>query len=144
MFVNQDNVVETWWKDTNSSLLSTNEHPMSAWTNATDIAIPNVYPSTSLGYTSYLYAMLDDSTIHGYNITFEAENSTFADEIVVTDSSGPVRFLNGTHMSVTATGNGLLVFAQKEGSDVSMYVRDYSTDGTGSVWTGAKLGIDQP
>ncbi|KAE9991194.1 hypothetical protein EG327_000315 [Venturia inaequalis] len=120
MFVNQDNVVETWWKDTNSSLASTNKHPMSAWTNTTDIAIPNVYPSTSLSYTSYLYAMLDDSTIHGYNITFEAENSTFADEIVVEDNSGPVKFLNGTHLSVTATENGLLVFAQTEGDDVSI------------------------
>lgn len=88
--------------------------------------------------------MLDDSTIHGYNITFEAENSTFADEIVVEDNSGPVKFLNGTHLSVTATENGLLVFAQTEGDDVSMYIRYYSKDGTGSMWTGAKLGIDEP
>lgn len=88
--------------------------------------------------------MLDDSTIHGYNITFAAENSTFADEIVVADSNGPVKFLNGTHMSVTETANGLVVLAQTVGDDISMYVRYHGNDQKGSIWTSAKLGIDLP
>lgn len=46
-------------------------------------------------------------------------------------------------MSIKATENGLLVLAQTVGDDVTMYVRYYSSDGTGSVWTSAKLGVNK-
>lgn len=31
MFVNADNAVEVWWRDTNSSLTSTTSHPINEW-----------------------------------------------------------------------------------------------------------------
>lgn len=33
MFVNQENTVEFWWKDTNTSLTATPEHPINKWVN---------------------------------------------------------------------------------------------------------------
>jgi hypothetical protein len=33
MFVNLQDTVEIWWKDTNNTLYSTEEHPIMAWTN---------------------------------------------------------------------------------------------------------------
>lgn len=55
--------------------------------------------------------MKDDSTIHGYNLNLTAETTSLIDEIVVTDGKGPVKFLNGTHMTVNAVDAGLLVLA---------------------------------
>jgi len=143
MFVNQDNIVETWWKDTNSSLPSTDEHPVNSWQNATNVTIPRAYPSTSLGYTSFFYVMLEDSTIHGYNVSFMSQNSSILNEITVMDGNGPVKFLNGTHMTVSAVDTGLLVFAQTEGDDITLYVK-LNDGGTGNVWTSLKLGIEKP
>ncbi|QDS68056.1 hypothetical protein FKW77_009771 [Venturia effusa] len=139
MFVNQYNVVETWWKDTDSKVSSTSEHPVNSWQNA----ISNAYPSTSLGYTSYFYVLKDDSTIHGYNLNFTAQSTSIIDEIVVRDGRGPVKFLNGTHMTVSAVDAGLLVFAQTVGDDVTLFVKG-TTTGTGNVWTSLQLGIDKP
>lgn len=86
--------------------------------------------------------MLQDSTIHGYNMSFEAQNSHIIDEITVEDGNGPVKFLNGTHMTVSAVDTGLLVFAQTEGDDITMFVR-LNNGGTGNAWTSLKLGIDK-
>ncbi|TID12799.1 hypothetical protein E6O75_ATG09964 [Venturia nashicola] len=141
MFVNQDNVVETWWKDTDSNVASTTSHPVNSWQNATNASIPNAYPSTSLGYTSYFYHLHSDSTIRGYNLSFSAENTSIIDEIVVTDGKGPVKFLNGTHMTVSAVDAGLLVFAQTVGDDVTLFLRGTGV-GTGRVWTSLGLGVD--
>lgn len=33
MFVNTNNIVEFWWKDTNTTLASTDTHPIDVWTN---------------------------------------------------------------------------------------------------------------
>jgi hypothetical protein len=88
--------------------------------------------------------MLDDSTIHGYNVSFSAENTTILNEIVVSDANGPVKFLNGTHMTVSAVpdtsgGATLLVFAQTEGNDITLYTRDL----LGGVWTSVQLPVDK-
>jgi len=142
MFVNQENAVEIYWKDTDTNLTSTEIHPINSWVNSTNATIPNVYPSTSLGYTTYFYAMLEDSTIHGYNVSFSSENTTLLNEIVVSEN-GPVKFLNGTHMTVSAVPNAsggasALVFAQTNGSDITLFTRDLA----GGVWTSLALEVD--
>ncbi|KAF7194603.1 hypothetical protein HII31_04109 [Pseudocercospora fuligena] len=125
MFVNAENTVEFWWKDTNTNLTNTTTHPINAWTNATGISIPNVHPSTSLGYTNAFYAQLEDLYIHGFNISWAAENTSMYDPFEVGGPQG----LPGTHMSVTALpnnsgGSDLLVFYQTNGSAISEYTRD--------------------
>ena len=99
---------------------------------------------TSLGYTTYLYAMLEVSTIHGHNVWFDSEYSNIKDDFVIETASGPVKFLNGTHLSASAVrtqtdGHVLLVFAQTEGNDVSVYTRDLE----GGIWTSDKLPVDK-
>jgi len=49
MLVNLEDTVEFWWKDTNTNLTDTVSHPINQWTNASQIAINNVNPATSLG-----------------------------------------------------------------------------------------------
>lgn len=87
--------------------------------------------------------MKSDSTIHGYNLSFTAETTKTIDEIVITDGKGPVKFLNGTHMTVSAVEAGLLVFAQTMGDDITLFVKGANV-GTGNVWTSLQLGIDKP
>ena len=164
MFVNKQNTVEFWWKDTNTNLTSTTKHPINAWTNSkfnhsgptvihhlpetltlrsllASIAINNVHPSTSLGYTNYMYAQ-DAATglIKGYNISWASENTKIvtADKFVVGNTPG----LPGTHMSVTALpsdsgGNNLFVFYQTIGNDITEATRDIVS----GQWTSSTLSI---
>ncbi|KAF2718068.1 hypothetical protein K431DRAFT_142310 [Polychaeton citri CBS 116435] len=126
MFVDLENTVRFYWKDTNTNLTNTTTHPINKWTEA-PLNIPGVWPSTSLGYTNAFYAQMEDRSIHGFNITWNAENSTFigADNFTV-DGVPPI---GGTHMSVTAIpnasgGNTLMVFCQQNGSDITEHARD--------------------
>lgn len=89
--------------------------------------IPNVNPATSLGYTNVFYAQLTDNMIHGYNITWDAENTSIDEALnfVVQGEPG----ISGTHLSVSTIpnpggGDSLIVFYQVEGNDVTEYVRD--------------------
>jgi hypothetical protein len=95
------------------------------------------YPSTPSGYTTYFYAMLCDSTIHGYSIPFNSESSTCLDadsntatietSIVVSGVGALVEHLNGTHMTVSAlidpaSGHAsLILFAQTEEDDIELF-----------------------
>lgn len=142
MFVNLANTVEFWWKDTNTNLTSTDAHPINAWTNASQIAINDVNPASSLGYTNYFYAQMADNMISGYNISWAAENTTIltgtGDQFVVEGDQG----LPGTHMSVSAIpnfsgGNQLVVFYQTNGSDISEYARDFYA----GQWTSVEIDI---
>ena len=65
--------------------------------------------------------------IHGYNISWAAENTTTVDgsEFVVQGDPG----ISGTHLSVSAIpnsggGNSIIVFYQTEGNDITEYTRD--------------------
>jgi len=144
MMVNLENTVEFWWKDTNTNLSSTTGHPINEWVNsespfslvtpsstdtpsAASIAINNVQPSTSLGYTNIFYAQ-DGATdnVVGYNITWNAENTTISGAPFTVDGKPG---LPGTHLSVTAEpsssgGNNLYVFYQTGGSDITEFTRD--------------------
>ncbi|KAK4623830.1 hypothetical protein CLAFUW4_05426 [Fulvia fulva] len=127
MMVNLEHTVEIWWKDTNTNLTNTTAHPINTWTNSS-IAINNVHPSTSLGYTRFLYAQDDASLMFkGYNIAFAAENSTIDEKTSFTVQGE--RALPGSHLSVSAIpnvsgGDDVIVFYQSNGSDISEYTRD--------------------
>jgi len=111
---------------------------------ATKAAIPNAFPATSLGYTTYFVAQNADRTVKGYNVTFAAENTTWVPEDVITvsDPSGPVKALGGSHMCVSAVagksgGAALYVFYQTAGDDITFFTRDIN----GGPWGAGRLPI---
>lgn len=112
-----------------------------------DIGIDNVQIDSSLGYTSYAIYQAQDTTIHGANITFAAENTTIAttsqntlDTWTLQANGQDIHALRGTHISITAvktvsSGSSLLAFFQEEGDDMQMYTRDNFN--TGGLWQAA-------
>jgi hypothetical protein len=148
MMANQNNDVEFWWKDTNPNITSSETHPTQAWVNSTAGAIRGVYPITSLGYTTYFYAQMADRSFKGYNVLYQAENTTFVrdDTFTVTDPASPALGLGGTHLTVTGYENkvgnktewdSLFVFYQTEGDDITAFTRRIA----GGPWTKGKLVI---
>lgn len=144
MMVDANNTATVWWKDTNTTAKPTPEHPINSWENATQYAIPNVYPSTSLGYTEYFYTQMQDGSIMGHDVQWAAEKTTGIDAhtFTVGSSRGLVPGLKGTHMSVTAVkdqsgGTSLYVFYQTRGDDLSVFIRDLE----GGQWTQGELPI---
>lgn len=149
MLSNKQNDVEFWWKDTNTSTPSTDTHPINSWQNSTLGAIRNVYPTTSLGFTTYFYAQMADRSIKGFNVTYEAENTTFVEDntFAITDPAGAAVGLGGTHLTVTAFAekdknsktiwDSLYVFYQTEGDDISAFTRPLA----GGEWTKGLLTI---
>ena len=151
MLVNRDAAVEVYWKDTNQSSTagSTDAHPINSWQNASTTAIPDVYPATSLGYTTYFYAQSADRSIRGYNVSFSAENTTIVpeDTFTVRSPAQPVYALGGTHLTVTSvatkdTGgfiayDSLYVFFQTTGDDITAATRPIQ----GEEWSIAPLVI---
>ncbi|KAI8937058.1 hypothetical protein NX059_006277 [Plenodomus lindquistii] len=151
MLVNQQNAVEFWWKDTNTTRVATPSHPINEWSNASSAAIKNVYPATSLGFTTYFYAQMEDRSIKGYNVTFASENTSFVEDetFMLTDPAGPVHGLGGTHLTVTSFAerdeerrvlwDSLYVFYQAEGDDITAFTRPLA----GGEWTKGTLGIPE-
>ncbi|KAK3702202.1 hypothetical protein LTR37_015034 [Vermiconidia calcicola] len=139
MMVNAANSVEFHWRDTNTNKTATEEHPINEWVKAS-AEISNFNPATSLAYTNYFYAQLDDYTINGYNMSWGANKTTILPEghFVVGDELG----MSGTHLSVTAMpdqggGNSLLVFYQVDGNDITDYTRDLLA----GQWTSTNIEI---
>ena len=147
MFVDLKNTVNFYWKDTNSNMTATDDHPINEWTNCkltfilthttpatlthnpftASISIPNVNPATSLGYTNYFYAQMASNEIMGYNISWNAENTSIVSRDTFTIGGDPG--LPGTHLSVTALpnqsgGDDINVFYQTVGDDVTEYTRN--------------------
>lgn len=140
MFVNTEDTVEVWWRDTNLNHTATDSHPLNEWTNAS-IAIPHAHPATSLGFTNYFYWQDGASDlIMGYNISFAAENTSFVGApFAVGDTPG----IPGTHLSVSALpdaggGNTLTVFYQAVGDDVTEFTRDWIA----GQWTSTDIPIE--
>ena len=100
--------------------------------------------NSNLGYTNYAIWQAQDTTIHGANITWGAENTTIAttssgsrDEFTLRYNNNDVHALRGTHLSVTALqtasrGSSLLTFFQEDGDEMQMYTRDGFN--TGELW----------
>jgi len=146
MMVSKDNYAEFYWKDTTSSYTPTREHPIGQWRNATGVTIPQVYPSTSLGWLTYFYVQMADRSIRGYNITFAAENTTIVDEdtFFVSGPSGPIKGIGGTHLLTFTLRNssedryeGLFVLYQTEGDDITVFTRSLA----GGEFSNSKLPI---
>lgn len=109
---------------------------------ATKMNIGSVYPATSLGYTTFFYAMQENHYVKGYNVSYQSENTTVLNDITVSDTTGPIPGLPGTHMTVSAVANpsggaSLYVFYQVEGDDITVFTRDLD----GGQWTQGKLPI---
>ena len=103
-----------------------------------------MHKSSSLGYTSYFIAQGADRYVRGYNVSFNAENTTWTPQEVITVSSasGPVPAIGGSHMCVSGVksqsgGANLYVFYQTEGSDITFFIRDLA----GGPWTAGPLPI---
>lgn len=170
--------MEIWWKDSNSSNETPN-HPTNLWVNSKSnpplggiqtlsffyliptnprlthlpstatVAIPGVHPSSSLGYTNYLALQYGDETIRGYNISWAAENTSFApakgggpgiDEWTIPNVVG----VPGTHLSITALadqsgGSHLTIFFQENGTDIVQYDRD----DTAGAFTYSEMPVNQ-
>ena len=104
MMVNTKNEVEILWRDTFAHTNAT--HPLNAWITATQSGIGNVYPTTSLGYTTFFYAQMADKSISGYNIFFAAENTTILESgtFSVTNADDEVKPLGGSRFTVRVGG----------------------------------------
>lgn len=86
--------------------------------------------------------MNDTQMMHGYNITWDAENTAFAPNNEFTVQGNPG--IPGTALSVTAVpdadgGNSILVFYQTVGDDVTEFTRDLVQ----GQWTSASIAIPQ-
>ena len=106
-----------------------------------NISIP-VFQNSSMGYTNYLYVQNPDLSISGFNVTFDAENTTIPADPVDTFVINGAKGLPGTHLSVTALpdnsgGNSLLAFYQTNGTDVTEFVRDLNE----GQWTSSSVPI---
>jgi len=75
-----------------------------------------------------------DRSIKGYNVTYQAENTTFLEDetFAITNPAGPVLGLGGTHLTVTAFAekqgeetlwDSLYVFYQTKGDDITAFTR---------------------
>lgn len=135
MMVNEQNTTEIWWKDGNSTGKATDNHPLNVWTNSS-LAIPNVDPTTSLGYTTYLYMQMADQTIKGFNVQYDAQNTYINDDqFTIAPLGAPEKALSGTHLTATAITvpsdknssiaewASLYVFVQTVGDDITAYAR---------------------
>ncbi|KAL5389669.1 hypothetical protein DPSP01_002164 [Paraphaeosphaeria sporulosa] len=144
MMVDKQDTATIWWRDTNSTRKATDAHPIDSWENVTGYAIPDLYPSSSLGFTEYFYTQMVDGTIVGHDIDWGAEKTKGVDANVFTVGSakGAIPGLKGTHLSVTAVedqsgGTSLYVFYQTRGDDLSVFTRDLD----GGQWTQGELPI---
>lgn len=149
MMVSRGSSVEIYWRDTApANMSSTEKHAEYGWRNATKGLIPDVYPTTSLGYTTYFYAQMADRSISGFNISFAAENTTIVpqDTFKLADPAGPVKGIGGTHLVATAYAemvddrilwDSLFVFYQTEGNDITVLTRPIK----GGGWSHGRLPI---
>lgn len=84
--------------------------------------------------------MADGNHLNGYNITWDAENTSFVeDDMFIVDGDPP---LPGSHFSVTALpnqsgGDSLNVFYQVKGDDVTEYTRDLE----GGQWSEVSIDV---
>ncbi|KAK5948904.1 hypothetical protein OHC33_009990 [Knufia fluminis] len=141
--INSNNTLNIWWKDIDTNKTSTPSHPIDAYTLAPLIAINDVHPSTSIGYTDFMIYQSRDATINGVNILWAAEDTDFAPANDTTSSAVESssndydswalqpqdRALGGTHMAITGStpvsgGRQELLFYQMGGDDLRLGKRD--------------------
>ena len=89
-----------------------------------------------MGYTDFLFVQHEDDSIGGYNVSWQAENTTFvsADTFTIQDVSGKeVLGLPATHLTCTAlpndpnnpnAGASLYTWFQIEAENITEFRRD--------------------
>ncbi|KAF3007434.1 hypothetical protein E8E13_003539 [Curvularia kusanoi] len=152
MMVSKGEDVEFYWKDTDtntSTIVQDENHPYNVFVNASKAAIPDVWPSSSLGYTTFFYTQLADRSIRGYDINYAAENTSYPmhENFTVATPAEPLYALGGTHLTVTSMSekndkgetlyDSLYVFFQQNGYDITVATRRLF----GGEWTIAPLKI---
>lgn len=82
----------------------------------------------------------------GYNISYEAENTTITEDYTMTvgGTNGPVKGIGGTHLTCTTVwdqsgGASLYVLYQTNGDDITIFTRDMK----GGQWSQGLLPIPE-
>lgn len=141
--VDTSNSLNIYWKDINTNITSTDDHPINTYTRAAGINLTNVHPSTSIGYTDFMIYQTLDGSIHGVNISWAAEDTAIAPAKQSTSGAaesvdGNVdgwalqpqdAGIGGTHMAITGStpasgGRQELLFYQAKGDDLRLGKRD--------------------
>ena len=144
--VDTTNNLNIYWKDINTNVTSTSIHPINTYTRAPGVSMPNVHPSTSIGYTDFMIYQTIDGAIHGVNVSWAAENTSFAPAKQSTSGAPEAvgvkgsnvdgwalqpqdHGLGGTHMAITGStpasgGRQELLFYQASGDDLRLGKRD--------------------
>jgi len=111
-----DNDLTIIWKDMNASAPT--------WTNSS-VLIPGISPISDISYNKVLMQQMNNGSLSGRNITFDAENTKLVDgswfEL-------PQKPLPGTHIwvwefNVSAVPPELTVFNQINGTDITATVK---------------------
>ncbi len=94
-----------------------------------------------LNYRSNVWGRLPDTGVHGWNISFAAENSTLSEtQLNEVDGKLPMLGSDFAVWSITPASNSpevLAVLYQTEGDDITMYTGVPST----GIWNETRLPI---
>ncbi|KAF2221716.1 hypothetical protein BDZ85DRAFT_264276 [Elsinoe ampelina] len=137
MLADEVNDLGIWWRDANVTA-KTADHPVNEWAQAQFYPyIRDLHPSSSMGYTNFLFTQRADGRLQGHNISWAVEKTSIVNgegsgeyrSLTVGVNQGGDEVLNGTHLSVTtistqSRGSDLTVFAQVVGNDIMCFRRD--------------------
>jgi hypothetical protein len=128
MPVNFNNEVNFMWRD--------GAIPTSSWVNTT-AKISGVLPNTALGYTDKVFVQLQNTSLAGYTVTFDAADTSVA----ALDPQHVIPFpaYGGTALSVTGLNDGLAVITHSNGSDLVKNL--LVTDVNGITWSSSPLPV---
>jgi hypothetical protein len=107
MPVNFNNEVNFMWRDGGI--------PTSSWVNTT-AKISGVLPDTALGYTDKVFVQLQNGSLAGYTVTFDAADTSVAP--LDPQHVMPFPAYGGTALSVTGLYDGLAVITHSNGTDL--------------------------
>ncbi|KAF7198415.1 hypothetical protein HII31_00154 [Pseudocercospora fuligena] len=135
MFLDLNNAVNIYWKDSNTSLLSSLSHSTNSWTNSS-VSIPGIQGKSVLGYLDYLYAESSfDNLIRGYNITFAAENTTAETPYVLTLHAVPGSMPgNDTGFEPAVSGSGFAVAPHDNSAGYTHTLAFYQTNSSDIIY----------
>jgi hypothetical protein len=127
MYIDLDNNVKMMWKDVDRTAASTPTHPTNQWVNST-LEIPGVYPQSAIGYNNNIVVQKPDLSLAGYNISFDSENSKLTGQQFTFDQKPiPATHLWLWNLPTNSGDSQLSMFDQKNGTDVTLTVRDQVT-----------------
>ncbi|KAG9752665.1 hypothetical protein KCU73_g6051, partial [Aureobasidium melanogenum] len=129
MMVNQNDTLQIWAKNTNTSNSVNSTYPINEWVDVTpaDSGFDKMHPSTSVSYMDILYAQTSANIVQGWNITWDYVNTSIDNSFQLEDHPG----IPGTHFAATSLpdddgGAEFVIFYQMIGNDISALSRDQS------------------